>query len=261
MSVEQRHRKTLAAHLQEPNIARRGIEKAVPYVLSHLRRMNNSACNGTASVAARPRRGALIVIEGCDRTGKTTQAKKLVEYLNGSDRKAIFMRFPDRTTQIGRLIDGYLSRGVNLEDHVIHLLFSANRWENHPKIISNLKAGTSVIIDRYAFSGVAFSAAKGSLGLEWCKGSDAGLPKPDAVLFLDLPVEEATKRGDYGGERYEELTFQQRVYKNYMALRDDTWEMIDASKSIEEVQRSMEAALEKVMKESKFGPLPGLWWS
>uniref|UniRef100_A0A0P4WLI0 Thymidylate kinase n=1 Tax=Scylla olivacea TaxID=85551 RepID=A0A0P4WLI0_SCYOL len=223
--------------------------------------MNQSACNNTTSVAAPPRRGALIVIEGCDRTGKTTQAKKLVEYLNGSDRKAMFMRFPDRTTQIGSLIDGYLSRGVNLEDHVIHLLFSANRWENHPRIVSALKSGTSVIIDRYAFSGVAFSAAKDGLGLEWCKGSDAGLPKPDTVLFLDLPLEQAALRGEYGGERYENLKFQQKVYKNYMALKDDTWVMIDASRSIEEVQRSMEAALEKVMKESKFGPLPGLWWS
>ncbi|MPC26731.1 thymidylate kinase-like [Portunus trituberculatus] len=223
--------------------------------------MNYSSCNSTTSVAAPPRRGALIVIEGCDRTGKTTQAMKLVEYLNGSDRKAIFMRFPDRTTPIGCLIDSYLSRGVNLEDQVIHLLFSANRWESHPKIISTLKSGASVIIDRYAFSGVAFSAAKESLGLQWCKGSDAGLPKPDVVLFLDLPLEQAATRGEYGSERYEELKFQQRVYKNYMALRDDTWKMIDASKSIEEVQRSMEAEVERVMKESKFGPLPGLWWS
>ena len=230
-------------------------------MLGHLRRMNHSTSNSTTSVAARPRRGALIVIEGCDRTGKTTQAKKLVEYLNGSDRKAIFMRFPDRTTQIGSLINGYLSRGVNLEDHVIHLLFSANRWENHPKIVTALRAGTSVIIDRYAFSGVAFSAAKEGLGLEWCKGSDAGLPKPDIVLFLDLPLEQAAMRGEYGGERYEELKFQQRVYQNYMALKDDTWKMIDAGRSIEEVQRSMEAELERVMKESKFGPLPGLWWS
>ena len=229
-------------------------------VLSHFgTRMSHNNSNGTASVAAKPQRGALIVIEGCDRTGKTTQAKKLVDYMNASGRKAIFMRFPDRTTEIGGLINDYLSQGVNLEDHVIHLLFSANRWENHLKIISALESGTTVIIDRYAFSGVAFSAAKDGFGLEWCKRSDAGLPKPDAVFFLDLPPEQATTRGMYGGERYEELKFQQRVYKNYMALKDATWKMIDASKSMEEVQSSVETTLEKVMEESKLEALPVLW--
>ena len=35
----------------------------------------------------------------------------------------------DRTTTIGQMIDGYLKSNVEMEDHVIHLLFSANRWE------------------------------------------------------------------------------------------------------------------------------------
>ncbi len=43
--------------------------------------------------------------------------------------------------------------------------------------------GTNIILDRYAYSGVAFTSAKG-LDLEWCKNSDKGLPKPDIVFFL-----------------------------------------------------------------------------
>lgn len=35
----------------------------------------------------------------------------------------------DRTTPIGQMIDSYLKSQVDMEDHVIHLLFSANRWE------------------------------------------------------------------------------------------------------------------------------------
>lgn len=45
---------------------------------------------------------------------------------------------------------------------------------------------------RYAFSGVAFSAAKPSLDFDWCKECDRGLPAPDAVIFLDIPVEKAS---------------------------------------------------------------------
>ena len=47
-------------------------------------------------------RGALIVFEGCDRAGKTTQVQNIVKYLNDSAGKpeaAKMMRFPDRTTQ------------------------------------------------------------------------------------------------------------------------------------------------------------------
>jgi dTMP kinase len=51
--------------------------------------------------AAAPPRGCFIVFEGVDRCGKTTQSAKLVELLN-----AVPMRFPDRTTSIGTMING-----------------------------------------------------------------------------------------------------------------------------------------------------------
>ena len=69
-------------------------------------------------------------------------------------------RFPDRTTNIGIIINSYLSCEKELDDHAIHLLFSANRWEIEKEIVSTLMSGTSVFLDRYAYSGVAFSAAK-----------------------------------------------------------------------------------------------------
>jgi len=39
--------------------------------------------------------------------------------------------------------------------------------------------------------------------MEWCKLPDVGLPAPDLVVFLDMTVEDAAKRGEYGEERYE----------------------------------------------------------
>ena len=44
--------------------------------------------------------------------------------------------------------------------------------------------------DRYAYSGVAFSSAKG-LDVHWCKSCDIGLPAPDCIIYLDIPVEDA----------------------------------------------------------------------
>ena len=74
-------------------------------------------------------RGALVVLEGLDRCGKTTQSSRLVQYLEGLGHSAELWRFPDRTTSVGQMISSYLSNKSQLDDHTIHLLFSANRWE------------------------------------------------------------------------------------------------------------------------------------
>ena len=112
-------------------------------------------------------RGAFILFEGVDRCGKTTQSRRLVDYLTakgvgtapqhtstGLDQRqcadcahrtmvawsqrcklgilqvdAELLRFPDRYTPIGRMIDAYLTGKAETDDAAVHLLFSANRWE------------------------------------------------------------------------------------------------------------------------------------
>jgi len=81
-----------------------------------------------ARMSAAVKRGALIVFEGCDRSGKTTQVQRLVERLNSQGKASRMMRFPDRTTGIGKVINSYLTCSEELDDRAIHLLFSANRW-------------------------------------------------------------------------------------------------------------------------------------
>lgn len=105
-------------------------------------------------------RGALIVIEGADRVGKSTHAARLVDVLRREGTRVDLVKFPDRTTVIGQMINQYLKGETKLDDQAIHLLFSANRWELVDKMKSMLNAGVSLIVDRYAYSGVAYSAAK-----------------------------------------------------------------------------------------------------
>lgn len=87
------------------------------------------------------KRGALIVFEGCDRAGKTTQCRKLVQRLKDQNMKVKFMNFPDRSTASGQIIDAYLKNKANLTDEGIHLLFSVNRWEAKNEMEKELKAG------------------------------------------------------------------------------------------------------------------------
>lgn len=73
-----------------------------------------------------------------------------------------------------------------------------------------MNAGTTVLCDRYAFSGIAFSASKG-LPYDWCRAPDISLPAPDLTLFLDISPEKAKERGRYGEERYENEEMQRSV--------------------------------------------------
>ena len=187
-------------------------------------------------------RGCFILFEGIDRCGKTTQCKRLVEFLKNQGKQVEFMRFPDRSTVIGQTINSYLTNGIDMDDHAIHLLFSANRWELSTKIKEKLDAGITLVVDRYAYSGVAFSASKKSLSLEWCKTPDEGLLAPDIVLFMDLTVDQAMERGDFGNERYEKEEFQRTVRDTFFALKSDSWKIIDASRSIEEVETDVQKA-------------------
>ena len=73
-----------------------------------------------------------------------------------------------------------------------------------------MNEGIHVVCDRYAHSGVAYSAAKG-LDFEWCTAADRGLIKPDMVIYVDLSAQEITKRSGFGDERYEKFEFQSKV--------------------------------------------------
>lgn len=200
----------------------------------------------------------MVAFEGCDRSGKSTQCQMLVKYLKSIGRDVAHLRFPDRTTAIGQSINSYLQGKTELEDHAIHLLFSANRWEAVPKIKQLLEKGTLVIVDRYAFSGVAFTAAKG-FDVTWCKNPDRGLPNPDVVFYLDISINDAQQRGSFGKERYEKVEFQEKVADIYKQLRSDDWKVVDATKDVNEIHvdiRNTVLDLEELFAKT---PLKGLW--
>lgn len=209
-------------------------------------------------MSAAVKRGALIVFEGCDRSGKTTQVKRLVETLNKTGCTTEMMRFPDRSTGIGSVINSYLTCSEELDDRAIHLLFSANRWETEKQIQRSLAAGTNIIIDRYAYSGVAFSAAKPGLSLNWCKQPDVGLPRPDLVVFMDVTEDVAKQRGGFGEERYEVAEFQRRVRQNYKQLKDEIWVEVCADGSLEEVESKLLEIVNKELAKER-GGVSKLW--
>ncbi|WVW82215.1 thymidylate kinase [Kwoniella bestiolae CBS 10118] len=211
------------------------------------------------------RRGAFIVFEGLDRCGKSTQVSRLVERLEREGRQARLQKFPDRTTAIGKMIDAYLQSKADMDDHAIHLLFSANRWECAAAIKRDLAQGITVIADRYAFSGIAFSAAKG-LPFDFCLQPDKALPLPDLTLYMSLPQEEASQRSQFGEERYETMTMQQATREQFGLVAQEVkrihgeyrWTEVDARGTIEEVEERIRGLIGDLI-EGVDGEISQLW--
>jgi dTMP kinase len=172
-------------------------------------------------------RGHFILFEGGDRCGKTTQATRLVRYLNDQGHPSVSMAFPCRTTYIGSLLDKYLSRRLQLDAHSVYLLFLANRWERVEFLHTHLSEGINVVVDRFSFSGVAYS----ELDFEWCVSKEHGLPLPDLTLLLRADAECVERRGGWGLERFETPDFQTRVNARFHRLKTPKWREIDASES------------------------------
>lgn len=214
------------------------------------------------------KRGAFILLEGVDRSGKSTQCKRIVNCLKERGIKSKLYCFPSSLWSFkcnSRSIDShwtainqYLHSESEVEDHCIHLLFSANRWEMRNEILRDLNDGITIICDRYFASGVAFTAAKG-YDLEWCLAPDRGLPAPDIVLFLDLNSEEQKRRGGFGEERYEVSSFQENVRTKFLELihtmKTINWMIVDANQTMDTVFTQLMDHIERAIEECESKPV------
>ena len=115
---------------------------------------------------------------------------------------------------------------------------------------SSSELGPVTICSRYAYSGAAYSHAKG-LDMEWCKVLDRGLPEPDVIFFLDIPPEVAFLREGYGGEVFEKLDFQQKVKLSFdQLLAEETkCKVINAEQEVEEIAKPIQDTFNKVVEQ------------
>ncbi len=113
-------------------------------------------------------------------------------------------------------------------------------------IKSDIQNGITIICDRYAYSGVAYSNAKG-LSLDWCKSPDKCLPKPDVVFYLSLPIDVIASRSSFGEEKYERVDFQKKVGESFKSISEDYWRIINGEDKVETIAKNIEAIYEGII--------------
>lgn len=170
-------------------------------------------------------RGKFIVFEGIDGSGKSTQAKKLKEYLE-SQGKECTSTFEPTYGQIGEFLHKILSGSEKADPRVIAALFAADRLDHilnqADGIKKQLDEGKYVICDRYYLSSFAYQGSE--VPLDWVielnREARAEL-KPDITILVDIPPEvslERIKKGRESFEIYENLQRLTAVRENYLAL-------------------------------------------
>jgi len=201
-------------------------------------------------------RGTFITFEGPDGSGKTTQARLLVEWLGDQGYEALLTREPGGTA-IGDQIRNVLHRpdNVGMDPRTEFLLYSASRAQHVSQVIlPALAAGNVVVCDRYADSSRAYQGYGRGLALEMVEmitGFATQSLTPDITLYLDIPPREGLERRVLGGEEWnrmdaEALAFHQRVRSGYLELAGADparWSVLSANRPLEELQAEVRAVV------------------
>jgi dTMP kinase len=191
-----------------------------------------------------------VTIEGIDRSGKTTQARRLVDAL-GDD--ALLVREPGGTPAGERIRDLLKDPAAEIGARTEALLFAAARAELVDAVIRPaLEDGRVVVSDRYLDSSLAYQGHARGLGEdevrrlnEWATG---GL-RPDLTVLLRIdPADAAARAG--AGDRFEDegLDLQRRVadaYEQLAAAAPERWQAIDATRNEDEVHADVVALVER----------------
>lgn len=132
------------------------------------------------------KKGLLVVLEGIDGSGKTTQARSLLRRLRYRGYMAAFFREPTRG-RWGREIKRLAARADSLTPDEELELFVKDRRENVAKnLVPALGAGKVVVLDRYYFSTIAYQGAKGIDMGKIRRMNEAFAVRPDLVVVLDV---------------------------------------------------------------------------
>ena len=188
-------------------------------------------------------RGRLVVFEGVDGSGKSTQLGLLAEQLRESHLAPIVTREPT-DGRWGRKIRAMARSGEVIAPEEELRWFLEDRREHVEKVMRpGIEAGRIVLSDRYYLSTVAYQGARGFDPQALLAQAEAEFPMPDLALIFELDPEaglaRVQARGDAAEPTFEEAGFLARVAAVFRALDRPYLARIDASRPIEAVARAV----------------------
>lgn len=223
---------------------------------------------------ANPTRGKLIVVEGIDGSGKSTQIDLLHKWLQAKGKSVYFSEWNSSplvksTTRLGKQNKMFTPTTFSL----IQATDFADRWENF--ILPMLKAGVIVLADRYAFTAFARDVARG-VDPQWVRNLYSFAYKPDLILYFRVSLDVAVERilsarakikyyeagmdlglSDSKPESFR--LFQDKILNQYdNMVQEYGFQIVDANQPVHIQQRSIRLLVSRIMKGWEGLPSPSL---
>lgn len=174
-------------------------------------------------------KGKFIVLEGPDRCGKSTQAKRLAKYLEEQGKKVLLTREPGGTPTAEKIRDIVLDPKLDVRPMAELLLYESSRAQHtQEKILPALEEGKIVICERYTMSTCAYQGYGRGIDLDQIHTlnqiATLGL-KPDVTLVFLMSDKYFVERGEYlFSDRLEkeDVSFRQKMRQGYLELINQT---------------------------------------
>jgi len=208
--------------------------------------------------------GRLLIFEGLDGSGKSTQAALIAKWLAAQGYRVFSTEWNS-----SELVSGVIKRGKKkglltpTTFSLLHATDFADRFER--RILPPLRAGYLVVCDRYAHTAFVRDAARGC-DPAWVRTIYSFAPKPDLAFYFRVPVATTLKRklasrqkisyyeagmdlglSDDVEESYER--FQSRLKREYDRIAEaDRFTVIDSSRPVEEIQRALRGHVRPVLE-------------
>jgi dTMP kinase len=200
------------------------------------------------------RRGIFVVLEGPDKSGKSTQARRLADALRARGLTVLHTREPGGTSVAEGVRAVLLNPQLKIDPVAELFLYEASRAQHvGEKIRPALARGEVVLCERFTMSSDVYQGLARGLGLKTTRTLNAaatGGLTPDLTIVLDMPVEHFDSRDKHRAldrlER-EHVSFRAAVRKGYRRLAKSQRKtiLIDGTKSVDSVHRLI---LDKVVK-------------
>ena len=207
-------------------------------------------------------KGKLIVFEGGEGVGKTTQQKFLKPYLENKGYDVVVTREPGGTKLSEKLRKILLyGNNINICDLSELLMFEASRAQyTHEILKPNLEQGKLLLTDRFYYSSIAYQGYGRNIDIDLIKRINSAATqgiKPDLAIILDLPIEIGIERAaEVTGKELdrfeeEEMDFLERVRQGYLdlpkLLPDENIKIIDGNSSKEKIFENVKYEVNKIL--------------
>jgi len=197
------------------------------------------------------KRGTLIVFEGLDGCGKSTQLRRAASRLIERGLEVVVTREPTDGPW-GRRIREMARSGEPVAPEIELEWFFEDRREHMREVVEPvLLAGRVVLSDRSYISTVAYQGARGLDPMKILADSQAEFARPDVILLFEISAKEGLARvHERGGESepvFENLEFLERVAAIFESLELDGLRRIDASRSEDEIAVEVSRILDLIL--------------